>query len=111
MHQRLDHGDASFQRARRPPWLAERVSRVPCPPEQLRLAEIELRMQRKRVAELRRQLPKGAHAADYAFIEGPGDLNAGDTPTRTLRLSELFTAPTRALVGCDSHTARERTGQ
>jgi len=66
--------------------------------EQLRLAEIELRMQRKRVVELRRQLPKGARVTDYAFIEGPGDLNAGDTPTRTLRLSELFTAPNRSLV-------------
>ena len=66
--------------------------------EQLRLAEIELRMQRKRVAELRRQLPKGARVADYAFIEGPGELNAGDTPTRTVRLSELFTAPNRSLV-------------
>jgi predicted dithiol-disulfide oxidoreductase (DUF899 family) len=66
--------------------------------EQLRLAEIELRMQRKRVAELRRQLPTGARVADYVFIEGPADLNAGDTPTHPVRLSELFTAPNRSVV-------------
>jgi predicted dithiol-disulfide oxidoreductase (DUF899 family) len=66
--------------------------------ERLRLAEIELREQRKRVAELRRQLPEGARVEDYVFIEGPADLDAGDTPTRTVRLSELFTAPNRSVV-------------
>jgi len=66
--------------------------------EELRLAEIELDRQRERVAGLRRGLPKGAVVQDYVFEEGPADLEAGDTPTRTVRLSELFTAPGRSLV-------------
>ena len=53
---------------------------------------------RERVAELRRQLPLGAVVQDYAFIEGPADLDAGDTPARRVRLSELFTGPDRSLV-------------
>jgi predicted dithiol-disulfide oxidoreductase (DUF899 family) len=40
----------------------------------------------------------GAIVEDYAFIEGPSDLDAGDTPIRTVRLSELFTAPNRSVV-------------
>jgi predicted dithiol-disulfide oxidoreductase (DUF899 family) len=66
--------------------------------EELRLAEIDLMRQRERVAELRRRLPDGAIVADYEFEEGPANLDAGDTPTRTVRLSELFTLPDRALV-------------
>src|SRR5215471_6547171 len=66
--------------------------------EELRLAEIELMRQRERVAELRRQLPEGATVQDYVFEEGPADLNAGDAPIRTVRLSELVTAPDRSLV-------------
>jgi predicted dithiol-disulfide oxidoreductase (DUF899 family) len=66
--------------------------------EELRLAEIESMKQRERVAQLRRQLPQGAIVEDYAFIEGPADLNAGDSPTRTVRLSELFTGPNRSVV-------------
>ncbi len=66
--------------------------------EELRLAEIESMRLRERVAELRRQLPQGAAVEDYSFIEGPADLDAGDTPVRTVRLSELFTAPDRPLV-------------
>jgi predicted dithiol-disulfide oxidoreductase (DUF899 family) len=66
--------------------------------EELRLAEIELRRQRERVAELRRALPPGATIQDYEFIEGPAALDAGDEPQRTVRLSELFTAPERSLV-------------
>jgi len=66
--------------------------------EALRLAEIELMKQRERVAELRRQLPQGAVVKDYVFQEGPADLNAGDAPVRAVRLSELFSAPGRALV-------------
>ncbi len=66
--------------------------------EELRLAEIESMKLRERVAELRRQLPQGAVVEDYAFVEGPADLDAGDTPVRTVRLSELFSAPDRALV-------------
>ncbi len=66
--------------------------------EELRIAEIELMLQRERVAELRRHLPKGAPIQDYQFEEGPRDLNAGDAPARTVRLSELFTKPDRSLV-------------
>ena len=66
--------------------------------EELRLAEIELMRQRERVAELRRHLPRGATVQDYQFEEGPANLGDGDTPTRTVRLSELFTAPDRSLV-------------
>ncbi len=66
--------------------------------EELRLAEIDLMRQRERVAELRRGLPKGATVQDYEFEEGPENLEAGDTPTRKTRLSELFTLPDRALV-------------
>jgi predicted dithiol-disulfide oxidoreductase (DUF899 family) len=66
--------------------------------EELLLAEIESMQLRERVAKLRRQLPKGAVVEDYTFIEGPADLDAGDSPTKTVRLSELFTAPNRSLV-------------
>lgn len=66
--------------------------------EELRLAEIESMKLRERVAELRRQLPQGAIVQDYEFIEGPPELNAGDTPIRKVRLSELFSAPDRSLV-------------
>ena len=66
--------------------------------EELRLAEIELMRQRERVAELRRGLPQGAALQDYAFEEGPTNLDDGDTPIRTVRLSELFSAPNRSLV-------------
>src|SRR6185503_2294530 len=66
--------------------------------EELRLAEIELRNMRERVAELRRQLPPGANVEDYEFVEGPPALDEGDAPIRKVRLSELFTAPDRSLV-------------
>jgi predicted dithiol-disulfide oxidoreductase (DUF899 family) len=66
--------------------------------EELRLAEIELMRQREQVAELRRRLPQGAPVQDYTFEEGPANLDAGDSPTRTVRLSELFTLPDQALV-------------
>ena len=66
--------------------------------EQLRLAEIDLTYQRERVAELRRHLPAGATVQDYVFEEGPRDLDAGDAPVQTVRLSQLFSAPNRALV-------------
>jgi predicted dithiol-disulfide oxidoreductase (DUF899 family) len=66
--------------------------------EELRLAEIELMHQRERVADLRRRLPEGAIVQDYVFEEGPADLDAGDTPIRTVRLSELFTGAGRSLV-------------
>jgi predicted dithiol-disulfide oxidoreductase (DUF899 family) len=66
--------------------------------EELRLAEIELMRQRERVAAMRRRLPPGAIVEDYVFQEGPADLDAGDEPLRTVRLSELFSAPDRSLV-------------
>jgi predicted dithiol-disulfide oxidoreductase (DUF899 family) len=66
--------------------------------EELRQAEIELMRQRERVAELRRDLPPGATIQDYEFLEGPAALADGDEPVRKTRLSELFTAPDRALV-------------
>lgn len=66
--------------------------------EELRLAEVELMRQRERVAELRRHLPEGAIVQDYVFEEGPRTLDAGDNPTRTVRLSELFTGPDRSVV-------------
>ena len=66
--------------------------------EELRLLEIESMKLRERVAELRRQLPRGAGVEDYTFLEGPADLNAGDIPARTVRLSELFTGHDRSVV-------------
>src|SRR4051812_8998402 len=66
--------------------------------DELRLAEIELRNQRERVAELRRQLPQGPTVEDYVFDEIPASLDAGDSPVRTVRLSQLFTGPDRSLV-------------
>jgi predicted dithiol-disulfide oxidoreductase (DUF899 family) len=66
--------------------------------EELRRAEIDSMRQRERVAELRRQLPEGPVVQNYAFEEGPENLADADTPIRTVRLSELFTAPGRSLV-------------
>ena len=66
--------------------------------EELRLAEIESMRQLERVAGLRRNLPEGAIVEDYEFAEGPADLDAGDEPVETVRLSELFTGTGRALV-------------
>src|SRR5450432_377823 len=66
--------------------------------EELRLAEIDLMNQKERVSETRRRLPPGPPLTDYEFQEGPHDLDAGDSPVRTVRLSELFMAPGRALI-------------
>jgi predicted dithiol-disulfide oxidoreductase (DUF899 family) len=66
--------------------------------EEVRLAEIELLIQRERVAALRRQLPEGATIPDYEFLEGPASLDEGDEPVTKVRLSELFTVPDRSLV-------------
>src|SRR3954471_16307350 len=66
--------------------------------EELRLAEIESMRQRERVAAMRRDLPPGAIVQDYLFQEGPSNLDAGDTPIRTVRLSELFSGPDRSVV-------------
>jgi predicted dithiol-disulfide oxidoreductase (DUF899 family) len=59
--------------------------------EALRLAEIELLRQRERVAAMRRGLPPGAVVQDYAFQEGPANLDAGDAPITTIRLGDPFT--------------------
>ncbi|GDY29111.1 DUF899 family protein [Gandjariella thermophila] len=66
--------------------------------EELRQAEVELMRHRERVATLRRRLPLGPVVKDYVFEEGPADLQAGDAPVTTVRLSELFTGPGRDLV-------------
>jgi len=66
--------------------------------DELRLAEIDSMRQRERVAELRRQLPPGPIIEDYVFEEGPASLDAGDTPIRQVRLSQLFSVPDKALV-------------
>lgn len=60
--------------------------------EALRAAELDLMLQRERVAELRRELPPGPVVADYEFEEFV------DGATRSVRLSELFTGPDRPLV-------------
>jgi predicted dithiol-disulfide oxidoreductase (DUF899 family) len=66
--------------------------------EELRQAEMEMFRIIERVAALRRALPVGAEVADYVFQEGPRDLNAGDGPSTSVRLTELFTDPRRALI-------------
>src|SRR6476620_11570019 len=66
--------------------------------DELRLAEIELMRQRERVAAMRRRLPPGAIVEDYVFQEGPSNLDAGDVPVKTVRLSDLFTGSDRSLV-------------
>jgi predicted dithiol-disulfide oxidoreductase (DUF899 family) len=65
---------------------------------ELQSAEIELMRHRERVAALRRELPEGSPVDDYVFQEGPRRLADGDRPVTTVRLSELFTSPDRALV-------------
>lgn len=63
-------------------------------------AEIALKDQAERVAELRRQLPRGARVeTDYVFHEGPADLS-DDSPSsvRHVRLSELFTGGKDRLI-------------
>lgn len=65
---------------------------------ELRSLEIESMKLRERVAAARRQLPLGPVVKDYMFLEGPADLDAGDTPTRTIHLSALFTGSNRSLV-------------
>lgn len=66
--------------------------------EQLRKAEYKALRVRESVAQIRRELPEGAVIRDYEFIEGPTDLNAGDDPAKTVRLSELFSGPDRSVV-------------
>lgn len=60
-------------------------------------AEIALRDQRERIAELRRALPLDAEVEDYAFHEGPADLDR-DAPVAEVRLSSLFGDPDKPLI-------------
>ncbi len=78
--------------------LAEEPQEYLAAREKLRLAEVELMQQSERVAAMRRALPKGAVVKDYEFLEGPRDLDAGDAPLRTVKLSELFTSRERPLI-------------
>jgi predicted dithiol-disulfide oxidoreductase (DUF899 family) len=66
--------------------------------EELRLAEVDLMLQREKVAALRRDLPVENPVDDYVFLEGPRDLARGDEPVTQVRLSELFSSPERPLV-------------
>src|SRR4051794_35689290 len=53
-------------------------------------AEIALKDQREKVAELRRKLPLGAKVTkEYEFEEGPRDLSK-DGPITKVKLSQLF---------------------
>jgi predicted dithiol-disulfide oxidoreductase (DUF899 family) len=58
--------------------------------EELRVAELELLDHVERVAALRRRLPEGTAVDDYELVE----VSNGDT----VRLSQLFSSPDRALV-------------
>ena len=60
--------------------------------EELHKAEVALRDQRERVAELRRALPRDTPAADYVFEELVGGSVQG------VRLSELFTDESKPVV-------------
>ncbi|MEO1249648.1 MAG: DUF899 family protein, partial [Pseudomonadota bacterium] len=61
-------------------------------------AEMELRRQIEKVAEMRRSLPSGGlPPEDYVFEQGPVDLAAGDTAT-PIKLSELFSPGKNTLV-------------
>jgi predicted dithiol-disulfide oxidoreductase (DUF899 family) len=66
--------------------------------DELRRAEIDLRNQRERVAELRRHLPQGPAVENYLFEEVSRKLDAGDTPIQKIPLSGLFTSPNRSVV-------------
>jgi predicted dithiol-disulfide oxidoreductase (DUF899 family) len=58
--------------------------------EEVRIAELDLIDHVERVAALRRQLPADTVVADYELL----DMASGDV----VRLSELFSAPDRALI-------------
>ena len=60
-------------------------------------AEMALRDQRERVAELRRALPLDTKVEDYLFHEGPSDL-LKDSPISEVRLSDLFEDPQKPLI-------------
>jgi len=60
--------------------------------EELLAAEIALKDQVERVAEMRRALPLGMRVPDYIFHEGPSDLNQNDPADfADVQLANLFT--------------------
>jgi predicted dithiol-disulfide oxidoreductase (DUF899 family)/uncharacterized protein YndB with AHSA1/START domain len=63
-------------------------------------AEIALKDQRERVAQLRRELPMGRLVeTDYVFREGPADIHDESTASlRKVRLSELFAPGKDSLI-------------
>jgi predicted dithiol-disulfide oxidoreductase (DUF899 family) len=65
--------------------------------DELLEAEIALKIQRERVAALRRKLPLDTDIEDYEFHEGPVDLTQ-EGPFTAVRLSELFDDPNKPLV-------------
>jgi predicted dithiol-disulfide oxidoreductase (DUF899 family)/uncharacterized protein YndB with AHSA1/START domain len=69
------------------PQLAHQAAR-----DRLRAAELELMLQRERVAAMRRELPLGPSGSDYEFDE------VVDGETRRVALRDLFTSPERPLV-------------
>lgn len=84
---------------RRPPSPAVVIAQLPGESIQYRSArnrllqaEIAMKDQRERVAQMRRELPMGrVVATDYVFREGPADLNdEAAANVRDIRLSELF---------------------
>ena len=60
-------------------------------------AEIALRDQRERVADLRRKLPLDTEIEDYVFHEGSGGLGK-DGPISEVRLSSLADDPDKPLI-------------
>jgi predicted dithiol-disulfide oxidoreductase (DUF899 family) len=68
--------------------------------EELLAAEIALKDQRERVAELRRRLPGGPRVeTDYVFREGPADLTRNaDSDMFETRLSQLFDGKSELIV-------------
>ena len=67
--------------------------------DKLLAAELALRDQRERVAEMRRNLPPGPVMPDYLFREGPADLSRNDPADFfDTRLSELFAPVQDSLI-------------
>ncbi|MGI9385707.1 MAG: DUF899 family protein [Methyloligellaceae bacterium] len=65
--------------------------------DELLKAEIGLKNERERVAEMRRALALDGQVEDYVFKEGPADLDQ-DGPIVEVRLSELFEKPDKPLM-------------
>jgi predicted dithiol-disulfide oxidoreductase (DUF899 family) len=72
-------------------WFLPQLSHAAARAE-LRSAELELMLQRERVAAMRRDLPLGPNGAGYEFDEFV------DGATRTIGLADLFSDPAKPLV-------------